>query len=389
MRSLLLAAAIAFLLASYGGLHFYAYRKLRSLFPAYRRAIIAALVLLWGSLFVSEFATHGNSTPTLAVPLAWGAFTWMGLVFLFFMLSAPIDLLAMLARMAGFDATRAHLASPRRTVIVGAITVAIAAYGLAAAHRYNIERVTLASPRLATALRIVQISDLHLGLLSDEDYLQRMVDDINALQPDLIVATGDLVDMQSDHLDGFSTRLARLSARLGKYAVYGNHEAFAGIDASRAFIERAGFTLLSNSGVTLANSINLLGVDDPGIESRITTSSVNEAALLARFRNGLFTVLLKHQPVVAKESRGLFDLQLSGHTHGGQIFPFRFLTRLVYHAPFGLSEVVPDNWLYVSRGAGTWGPPMRVLAAPEITLIELRPAPPQSVSPSNLDALPK
>lgn len=389
MRWWYFVAAIAIFLALYGGLHLYAYRKLRPLFPACRWPIIATLVLLCASPFVSEFYTYVNGAPMLAVPLAWVASTWMGLVFLFFMLSAPIDLLAILARVAGSDAARAHLASPRRTVIVGAITVAFAAYGLAAAHRYNIERVTLVSPKLATALRIVQISDLHLGLLSDASDLQRMVGDINALQPDFVVVTGDLVDMQSDHLDGFSARMATLSARLGRYAVYGNHEAFAGIAASRAFIERAGFTVLSNSGVTVANAVNLIGVDDPAVESRMTTSTVNEAALLARFRNGLFTVLLKHQPVVAQESRGLFDLQLSGHTHGGQIFPFRFLTRLVYHAPFGLSEAAPGSWLYVSRGAGTWGPPMRVLAAPEITLIELRPARPQSVSPSNLDALPK
>ncbi len=137
---------------------------------------------------------------------------------------------------------------------------------------------------------------------------------------------------------------------------------------------RAGFTLLSNSGVTIANTINLLGVDDPAVENGVTESSVNEAALLAQFRNGLFTVLIKHQPVVAPEARGLFDLQLSGHTHGGQLFPFRFLTHLVYRAPFGLSEVSPNHWLYVGRGAGTWGPPMRVLAPPEITLIRLQPA---------------
>ncbi len=374
MQSLLFGVAISLLVASYGGLHYYAYRKLRALFPTHRKAIAAMLVPLWASLFVSVFFTWQNGAPTLAIPLAWLSFTWMGLVFLFFALSAPIDLLAMLARVAGFGAAAAQLARPRRTTIVSAIAVASAAYGLAAAHRYDIERVMLASPKLTTALRIVHISDLHLGVLSDAGDLQQMVDDINALRPDLIVATGDLVDMQSDRLDGLSVKLATLSARLGKYAVYGNHEAFAGIAASRAFIERAGFTVLSNSGVTVANAVNLIGVDDPGVESRVTTSSANEAALLGRFRNGLFTVLLKHQPVVAKESRGLFDLQLSGHTHAGQVFPFRLLTQLVYRAPFGLSEVAPGSWLYVNRGVGTWGPPMRVLAAPEITLLVLQPA---------------
>ncbi len=373
MRTLLFVAVLFLFIALYGGLHVYAYRKLRPLFPAHRKALVATLVLLWAAPFASEFFTHSGGAPNLAAPLAWLSYTWMGLVLLFFMLSVPIDLLAMLAHAAG-SATSARLASSRRTTIVGAIAVAAAAYGLAAAHRYDVDRVTLASPKIKTALRIVQISDLHLGLLSDAGHLQRMVDDLNALQPDLIVITGDLVDMGSDGLDGSSAKLATLSARLGKYAVLGNHEAFAGIEASRAFIERAGFKLLSNAGVTVAGAVNLLGVDDPGVEGRVTTSNLNEAALLAGFRNGLFTILLKHQPVVAREAHGQFDLQLSGHTHGGQIFPFSLLTHLVYRAPFGLTEVAPGSWLYVNRGIGTWGPPMRVLAAPEITLVELRPA---------------
>ncbi len=170
-------------------------------------------MLLWGSLFLSEFFTHGNGASAIAVPLALITFTWMGLVFLFFVLSAPVDLLAMLARVTGADATRARLASPRHTMLIGMMACAVALYGFVAAQHYSIERVTLASPKRLTALRIVQISDLHLGLLSNANHFQRMVDDINALQPDLIVVTGDLVDMQSDHLDGFGAMLATLSAR--------------------------------------------------------------------------------------------------------------------------------------------------------------------------------
>jgi hypothetical protein len=178
--------------------------------------------------------------------------------------------------------------------------------------------------------------------------------------------------MQMDHLNRLGKLISGIQARYGKYAVLGNHEVLAGVAESRKFIERVGFKLLSNSGVTIDNTVNLIGVDDPAIEGGVQQSSVYEPALLKQFDNGLFTILLKHQPVIEQKSRGLFDLQLSGHTHGGQIFPFSLLIHLFYKAPFGLSKQGDNGWLYVSRGTGTWGPPMRVLAKPEITLIRLQ-----------------
>jgi predicted MPP superfamily phosphohydrolase len=222
-------------------------------------------------------------------------------------------------------------------------------------------------------LTIVQITDLHLGILGDEAYFQQVVDTVNAVDPDIIVSTGDLVDMQLDHLHEFKAIMSGLRARLGKYAVYGNHEALAGLDASRAFTETIGFTLLSNSGTTIDNLINLVGVNDPAVERWGQTTPVDEPVLLKQFDNGLFTLLLKHQPRIDPASQGLFDLQLSGHTHGGQIFPFGLLIHLFYKEPFGFSRIDNKSSLYVSRGTGTWGPPMRVLASPEITIVRLQP----------------
>ena len=248
----------------------------------------------------------------------------------------------------------------------------IAVYGYFASLQIHVERLAFESPKIVMPVQMVQISDLHLGLLSDERYCQKVVDEINALDADIIVSTGDLVDMQMDHLDGLGQLMSSIRARRGKYAVLGNHEALAGIQGSRKFTERVGFKLLSNSGVTIDNAVNLVGVDDPAAEESVRQSSVNEPALLKQFDNGLYTILLKHQPVVEQKSKGLFDLQLSGHTHGGQIFPFSLLIHLFYKAPFGLSQLGDNSWLYVSRGTGTWGPPMRVLARPEITLIRLQ-----------------
>jgi len=124
--------------------------------------------------------------------------------------------------------------------------------------------------------------------------------------------------------------------------------------------------ILRGKAVTVEGVLNIVGVDDP------TGGSVaDEAQLLTSVRNGLFTLLLKHRPEIDDPSRGLFDLQLSGHTHRGQIFPFRFFTGMVYPLQDGLHDLGEGSYLYASRGTGTWGPPIRVLSPPEVTMIEL------------------
>jgi hypothetical protein len=293
-------------------------------------------------------------------------------VLLFFVLSVSVDILQKISGIAGAN-IHALLASPVRTILVMVAVIVLAAYGYFAAQQINVVQINLESAKVNNTIRIVQIADLHLGYLSGEQHIASIVDTVNALEPDVIVSTGDLVDMQIDHLQELVAQMQRLHATWGKYAVYGNHEFLAGLAAAHDFTERAGFSLLSGTGVTLHDALNIVGVDDQSIERQKQSAKVDEAMLLSRFDNGLFTLLLKHQPVVEQSSVGHFDLQLSGHTHGGQIFPFGLLTWAFYLMPQGLSTVDDTGWIYVSRGAGTWGPPMRILAQPEITLIELRP----------------
>lgn len=356
----------------YGGLHVFAYYKLKPFFLPHPWLLISILALLGCSIFLVVALVRGGVDTLFAVPLAYIAFSWMGIVFLFFVISVPVDLVAWIIGKTGVQQLHAYLISSGRTVVIGIAVMLIAVYGYFASLRVHIERLTFESPKITMPMRVVQISDLHLGLLSDERYFQKVADKINSLDADIIVSTGDLVDMQMDHLDGLGKLMSSLQARYGKYAVLGNHEALAGLEESREFTEHVGFRLLFNTGVTVNNAVNLIGVDDPAVEGRVQQSSVKEPALLKQFDNGLYTILLKHQPVIAQKSSGVFDLQLSGHTHGGQIFPFSLLIHLFYKAPFGLSKQGDHSWLYVSRGTGTWGPPMRVLAKPEITLIQLQ-----------------
>jgi predicted MPP superfamily phosphohydrolase len=257
------------------------------------------------------------------------------------------------------------------------VALAACGYGAYAAAQINVTHLSFPTPKFApghATFRIVQISDLHLGLLTGEARIQRMVAAINALHPDLVVSTGDLVDMQANHISKFAATLRQLQATHGCYAVTGNHEAFAGIDGAQAFTRDAGCTMLSSEGRQIGNLVNIVGVDDPAVMRAVAQAPPPEASVLQSFNNGHVTILLKHQPVINQASVPYVDLQLSGHIHGGQIFPFGLLTRLAYRVHMGMSQVAPATWLYVSYGSGTWGPPIRFLAAPEITVIDIVPA---------------
>ena len=153
----------------------------------------------------------------------------------------------------------------------------------------------------------------------------------------------------------------------------GNHEFYAGIDDAIDFIARAGFILLRGEVATAAGVIDLAGVDDPTIRRLGLHGGLSDQEVLSLGRGNHFTILLKHQPLVENDAPGAFDLQLSGHTHRGQIFPFSLITSRFFPYHSGNFHLEKDALLHVSRGTGTWGPPIRFLSPPEITVIDLIP----------------
>ena len=145
------------------------------------------------------------------------------------------------------------------------------------------------------------------------------------------------------------------------------------------FTEKAGFTILRGEGLTIAGLFNIAGVDDPAGKNYGLFREVEEKELLSGLPTGKFTLFLKHRPFLDRNAIGLFDLQLSGHTHKGQIFPLGLITRLFYPADSGYLALQNNSHLYVSRGSGTWGPPIRFLSPPEVTVIEILPPLPHSL----------
>ncbi|MEJ2429223.1 MAG: metallophosphoesterase [Deltaproteobacteria bacterium] len=345
-------------LSIYGAMHLYLLVKARSALSAGLGASVGMAMFL-ALMVVAPVAVrlldrHGMHLAGRY--LAYVAYTWMGLLFFFFCLSFCLDVFNLFMRVLAW----------------------LASWSAYSAWQIHVDRVVLPTRKLPPQLdrlTIAQISDVHLGPMVGENRLTRIIGLLQRAKPDLVVATGDLVDAQMDRLNNLAAMLATLDPPLGKFAIAGNHEFYAGIRQSARFLKAAGFKFLRNVDFDLKGLINLVGVDDPAGKRRypeIGQVGKEEKILLADANSERFTLLLKHRPTVEKESLGRFDLQLSGHTHGGQIFPFNLITRLFYPRQRGLYHLEKGSVLYVSRGTGTWGPPMRFLSPPEVTLIELQ-----------------
>jgi predicted MPP superfamily phosphohydrolase len=313
----------------------------------------------------------------LARVMAYAGYSWMALLFLLFCALLATDASRLSVHLAGLAAGRRLswlTLSPRSWFLLClASAAAIACYGWFEAGAIRVETVEIATSKIpvhAGPLRIVQISDVHLGLTVGGDRLKRIVRLVREAHPDILVSTGDLVDGRMDDQQEALELLQAVTPRYGKFAITGNHEFYSGLGQALAFTKRAGFHVLRGEAVTVGDVINIVGVDDPSGPG-YGSSGTGEKAVLSSAHKERFTLFLKHRPVVDAESVGLFDLQLSGHVHAGQIFPFRLITRLFYPLIAGLYDLGSGSALYVSRGSGTWGPPIRVLAPPEVTVIEL------------------
>jgi uncharacterized protein len=364
----------------YGGIHLYAFLKLKRGFslgpPAYLILAIFMILMVVSPIVVRISERYGYEA--LARGLAYIGFTWMGLIFIFISASFFFDiyrLLHFLARMLTQRPLADFTLSLRNFCTIAILlSCAVVIYGYFEALHIRTEHVTVKTSKIPEKIgrfRVVQISDVHLGLIVGRSRLKRILRQVKDSRPDILVSTGDLVDGQMDDLEALTDMFQNIPAKYGKFAITGNHEFYAGLDRALAFTEKAGFTMLRGEGITVSNLLNVAGVDDPARKRYGPDRAASEKALLEKMPREKFTLFLKHQPVINSESLGMFDLQLSGHTHKGQIFPFNLVTKLYYRMHTGLTKVNGNALLYVSRGSGTWGPPVRFLSSPEVTVIDI------------------
>jgi predicted MPP superfamily phosphohydrolase len=343
---------------------------------------VGGLALLMAFLFPASRIIARTSLRRLGRALDWVASSWLGVALYLILFSALAQVAGLVLRWTGLWSAVQGLAGVDPgliglvAVVLGTILMVIA--GLVSASR--VTRVTDLTvpvrdlPADLEGFTLVQLSDIHLGAIVGRRRLERIVGRVNDLAADLIVITGDLIDEDAAGLQELIEPLRRLEARHGVMAVTGNHEFYAGVSAASDLMDAASIRLLRNEATRLPGGLMIYGVDDP------------QGAVMGRGRVALTdvigpeareapSVLLYHQPVGFDVAASLgVDLVLSGHTHGGQLWPLSLFTRIFYPRWTG-HHVLGDSHLYVSAGTGTWGPPMRVGAPPEIARIRLTAAP--------------
>ena len=365
-----------------GSAHYYVWARLvrdLALSPRWSRLATAVIALLF-TLLMSVFMIVRNLPRATAAPFTWVAYTWLGLVFFLVLSLGLSDLVKVIAvrRDTGVPADPQRRQAISRLFGGAAALVGIGASGVGVASVLSpvaVSRVRVVIDRLSKAksgYRIVQISDVHVGPTIGHDFIEEIVARINALNPDLIAITGDLVDGSVRDLAEHVAPLGKLRARDGVFFVTGNHEYYSGADAWIAHLgSKLGVRVLRNEHVQIGGDegFDLAGIDDASAHGDGHGPDLHKA--LDGRDGSRACVLLAHQPrgIDLADRLGV-DLQLSGHTHGGQMVPWNFLVRLQQPFIAGLHKLARAQ-IYVSRGTGYWGPPMRVGAPAEITEIEL------------------
>lgn len=352
--------------------HLYAFQRAFSI-PAIAKTVPAwARVALFAALWLSYplgrvLARAAPGELARGVELV-GA-VWMGALFLAVASFLAADLAT------GFGRFWPAGAVPARVLALG-VAAALAALALvqgARGPRVVRHEVKVSSlPDGRAEVKVVQLSDLHLGTLLGEAWLGRRVAQVNALSPDLVVVTGDLVDSEIGPVAPLVPLLRRLAAPLGVWGVTGNHEFYAGLERCLALYEAAGIRTLRDGWAEAAPGLVLTGVDDLTARRQLGLDGRALEGAFAGVPPDAVVVHLSHSPLLVREAaaRGA-RLMLAGHTHGGQLWPFTCLSAIPYPFQAGRYEV-DGMTLVVSRGTGTWGPPMRLFFRSEIVEVTLR-----------------
>lgn len=360
-------------LALAAALHFYIGARLVPLLPPAAGLALAILLAASALLSPSGLLARRWLRPPAADRLTWIGMLCLGLFSTLLVLTFLRDLLLLALWAAGGPDL-----APATALAVPLLALGVTGLGFLNARRpARVKRVDIPLPGLDPALagfRIVQISDIHVGPTIKERYLQAIVDRVNTLEPDVVAITGDLVDGSVAELRAHVAPLAGLRARHGVYFVTGNHEYYSGVHGWVAELRRLGVRVLHNEHVVLQHggaALVLAGVPDFGGHHFDPAHRSDPAAALAGAPAGATRVLLAHQPRSAPAAAAAgFDLQLSGHTHGGQFLPWTFFVPLQQPFTAGLHQLDRLR-IYVSRGTGYWGPPKRFGAPSEIAELRL------------------
>jgi len=349
-----------------------------------RRAYVLTLL---GGLFVSLFLASTRLMPEtwpmyLARPAWWLGYGTFGVVAYLFLYQVLLFCAEMLSRLA-WPRLAPVLRSPRALLFVIALTLITVVVGVREGGNVRVLSRQIHSAKVQQPLRVVVVSDLHLGALTLDSRVESLVRLVQDQSPELVLLVGDIVNDHPETLGPQATLLRAMKPRLGMFGVFGNHERYEGDARSAQVFRWAGAELLRNRAVTLPGTgVELLGVDDPGRAGDVVGDIAREIRSVAAGTDpASFRILMNHRPLAWREAAQPLGIEVmfSGHTHRGQLFPFYLVVKLFNQYMGGWYEE-GGALLGVSAGAGFWGPPMRVLAPPDILVLDVLPASPAAGS---------
>ena len=348
MRRLLVVATVYYLIFGYAQI-----AAVWLVAPAWRPGTPELLVLLVGP--ATGWLVHQARRNAWTRWLQRAVYLWVGLGFLLLCVVAPVHLLRLLG-----------LPNDAAALLLAVVYPSLAVWSIVNAHRLAVRRIELSSPKIDRPLRLVQVSDVHVGSRGS-GFLARIVRRVNALGPDAVLITGDLIDLMK--LPAGALDAVGALAAPAFFAI-GNHERYIGSDAVSARLDALGVTVLRDAQIDW-RELRIIGIDDA--EARDQVARVLDRIGTGEENQARFTVLMYHRPDGAEDAaRAGVDLMLCGHTHNGQIVPFDRIVKRFFPRIAGCFDI-EGMMLYVSPGTGTWGPTMRLGSSNEITVFELCP----------------
>jgi hypothetical protein len=369
---------LALFVGAFASAHYYLVKRiaLDGSWSAPVAAILVAMMLVG----FSSLVIHGLLWRRLGIaakPMSWIAYVWMGVLFYLLVSTAATELATTVFRAVGPEQAALveslSFLRARALVIVALATVAsmfALRGGLAPPVTKRVEIALKKFPQALNGFRIVQISDMHIGPILDQRFSRLIAERVTALEPDLVAVTGDLVDGRVSHLIDEVAPFAAIDAPYGVFFVTGNHDYYSGAQDWTAHVASFGWHPLRNESVRIeqdGDGFELVGVDDPHGAMLTGEGGEDLGRALESVDPERAIVLLAHDPATFRRARKTsVGLQISGHTHGGQIWPFGWLVRLSVPWVAGLYRAA-DAQIYVSCGTGFWGPPMRLGTQAEIT----------------------
>ncbi len=369
-------------LSIYGAAGFYVFRRSTQALAG-TGAVKSAFIVLFVCLFLAYpigrlmFSQGRNGVSVL---LMRTGSIYLAMMLMLFMWAAAVDLVRMADHFLHFfpaaaDAGGLRIAAFAAAWISTLLIIAAGSWNAAHLRVANLEIDIDKNCGARKELRIAAASDIHLGVSAGAARLERIVDMIEALSPDIVLLPGDIVDesMAGRHEEKIMAAFARLKPPLGIYAVTGNHETYSGLQRNIEYLERFGIKVLRDEAVLVDGSFYVVGRSDPSVAGH-GKARVTLAAILEKYgvNKEAPVLLIDHQPIKLEEAaRAGIDLQISGHTHAGQLFPLNLINRRMYEKNWGYLRKGNTHY-YVTSGAGTWGPPVRTGSRSEIVFINLR-----------------